>query len=56
MGGMKDKHREPGKGREDKQRPLPPGLDPVHPEPRQPSRRPGRQGAPRAKGPHADGF
>lgn len=35
MGGMKDKRQEPGKGREEQQRP---GQDPVHPEPGTPSR------------------
>lgn len=38
MGGMKDKRREPGKGREEQQRPREPGQDPVHPEPGTPSR------------------
>ncbi|MFE4205433.1 hypothetical protein ACFRSX_31140 [Streptomyces goshikiensis] len=38
MGGMKDKRQEPGKGREEQQRPQRSGQDPVHPEPRTPSR------------------
>ncbi|OKI62568.1 hypothetical protein [Streptomyces sp. MJM1172] len=38
MGGMKDKRQEPGKGREEQQRPQRAGQDPVHPEPRTPSR------------------
>ncbi|OEJ35075.1 hypothetical protein [Streptomyces subrutilus] len=38
MGGMKDKRQEPGKGREEQQRPRGPGQDPVHPEPGTPSR------------------
>ncbi|MEU9253682.1 hypothetical protein AB0D66_17725 [Streptomyces sp. NPDC048270] len=38
MGGMKDKRQEPGKGREEQQRPQRPGQDPVHPEPGTPSR------------------
>ncbi|MFF3432565.1 hypothetical protein [Streptomyces sp. NPDC002602] len=38
MGGMKDKHQEPGEGREEQQRPQRPGQDPVHLEPRTPSR------------------
>ncbi|KJY18183.1 MULTISPECIES: hypothetical protein [Streptomyces] len=41
MGGMQDKRREPGKGREEQQRPQHqqrPGQDPVHPEPGTPSR------------------
>ncbi|MFD7785367.1 hypothetical protein ACFV4Q_20050 [Streptomyces nojiriensis] len=41
MGGMQDKRQEPGKGREEQQRPQrpqQPGQDPVHPEPGTPSR------------------
>ncbi|MCY0961990.1 hypothetical protein [Streptomyces sp. H27-H5] len=38
MGGKQDKRQEPGKGREEQQRPQRPGQDPVHPEPRTPSR------------------
>ncbi|MFI6006323.1 hypothetical protein ACIA98_39135 [Streptomyces sp. NPDC051366] len=38
MGGMQDKRQEPGKGREEQQRPRRPGQDPVHPEPGAPSR------------------
>ncbi|MFD3471255.1 hypothetical protein ACFWWM_33860 [Streptomyces sp. NPDC058682] len=38
MGG-KDKGQEPGKGREEQQRPQRPGQDPVHPGPGTPSRR-----------------
>ncbi len=38
MGGMKDKRQEPGKGREEQQRPQAPGQDPVHREPGTPSR------------------
>lgn len=36
MGGMQDKRQEPGKGREEQQRPQRPqrpGQDPIHPEP-----------------------
>ncbi|MFF0431707.1 hypothetical protein ACFYU9_05700 [Streptomyces sp. NPDC004327] len=33
MGGMQDKEQKPGKGREEQQRPVRPGQDPVHPEP-----------------------
>ncbi|MGP3685802.1 hypothetical protein ACTVZO_14000 [Streptomyces sp. IBSNAI002] len=33
MGGMKDKRQEPGKIREEQERPQRPGQDPVHPEP-----------------------
>ncbi|WP_030723772.1 hypothetical protein [Streptomyces sp. NRRL F-2580] len=38
MGGTQDKRQEPGKGREEQQRPQRPGQDPVHPQPGQPSR------------------
>ncbi|MFJ5812184.1 hypothetical protein [Streptomyces sp. NPDC093093] len=38
MGGKQDKRQEPGKGREEQQRPQRPGQDPVHPEPPTPSR------------------
>ncbi|MFE6847265.1 hypothetical protein [Streptomyces sp. NPDC057686] len=38
MGGRQDKRQEPGKGREEQQRPQKPGQDPVHPEPGAPSR------------------
>ncbi|WP_328741023.1 hypothetical protein OHA91_38590 [Streptomyces erythrochromogenes] len=41
MGGMQDKRQEPGKGREEQQRPQRPqrpGQDPAHPEPGTPSR------------------
>lgn len=38
MGGKQDKRQEPGKGREEQQRPQRPGQDPVHPEPGTPSR------------------
>ncbi|MFJ5811140.1 hypothetical protein [Streptomyces sp. NPDC093093] len=38
MGGKQDKRQEPGKGREEQQRPQRPGQDPIHPEPRTPSR------------------
>ncbi|MFD3324916.1 hypothetical protein [Streptomyces sp. NPDC058701] len=38
MGGKQDKRQEPGKGREEQQRPQRPGQDPVHPEPVTPSR------------------
>ncbi|MFC9819255.1 hypothetical protein ACFWG6_11350 [Streptomyces erythrochromogenes] len=41
MGGQQDKRQEPGKGREEQQRPQRPqrpGQDPVHPEPGAPSR------------------
>ncbi|MFE1873816.1 hypothetical protein ACFW9N_23485 [Streptomyces sp. NPDC059496] len=41
MGGMQDKRQEPGKGREDQerpQRPQAPGRDPVHPGPGTPTR------------------
>ncbi|MFE6856676.1 hypothetical protein ACFVDH_38520 [Streptomyces sp. NPDC057674] len=31
MAGMKDKHQEPGKGREEQERLHRPGQDPVHP-------------------------
>ncbi|MBT2446221.1 hypothetical protein J7F03_03785 [Streptomyces sp. ISL-43] len=31
MGGMKDKRQEPGKGREEQQRPHGEGQDPIHP-------------------------
>ncbi|MGW0753348.1 hypothetical protein [Streptomyces sp. NPDC002587] len=43
MGGMQDKRQEPGKGREEQQHPQRPGRNPVHPEPGQPSRQPGRE-------------
>ncbi|MEU9182713.1 hypothetical protein AB0C90_39145 [Streptomyces sp. NPDC048550] len=35
MGGMQDKHQEPGKGREEQERMRRPGQDPVHPGPGQ---------------------
>ncbi|KOY59474.1 hypothetical protein ADK59_02900 [Streptomyces sp. XY332] len=38
MGGRQDKRQEPGKGREEQQRPHRPGQDPVHPEPGAPAR------------------
>ncbi|MFF5705653.1 hypothetical protein ACFY7H_24665 [Streptomyces sp. NPDC012794] len=38
MGGMQDKRQEPGKGREEQQRPQRPGQDPVHAQPGPPSR------------------
>ncbi|MFG2713411.1 hypothetical protein ACGFX2_23030 [Streptomyces goshikiensis] len=39
MGGMQNKRQEPGKGREEQQRPQRPGRhDPVSPEPGTPSR------------------
>lgn len=38
MGGMQDKRRQPGKGREEQRRPQQPGQDPVHPDPAMPSR------------------
>ncbi|WP_167389225.1 hypothetical protein [Streptomyces amritsarensis] len=50
MGGMKDKRQEPAKSREEQQRPRRPGLDPVHPEPRRPSRGPGREVEPSEEG------
>ncbi|MEU6300299.1 hypothetical protein [Streptomyces erythrochromogenes] len=58
MGGMKEKRQEPGKGREEQRRPQGPGLDPVHPEPRRPSRRPGHEGEPRERedGPQGQAF
>ncbi|MFE6910783.1 hypothetical protein [Streptomyces erythrochromogenes] len=56
MGGMKEKRQEPGKGREEQRRPQGPGLDPVHPEPRRPSRRPGHEGEPREDGPQGQAF
>ncbi|MBT2482371.1 hypothetical protein [Streptomyces sp. ISL-94] len=31
MGGMKDKHQQPGKGREEQERMRRPGQDPAHP-------------------------
>ncbi|WP_106982763.1 MULTISPECIES: hypothetical protein [unclassified Streptomyces] len=43
MGGMQDKRQEPGKGREEQQRPQRPGQDPAHSEPGRPSRQPGRE-------------
>ncbi|MFI8521101.1 hypothetical protein ACIGEZ_25265 [Streptomyces sp. NPDC085481] len=48
MGGMQDKRQEPGKGREEQERPIH-DQDPVHPEPAAPSR--GKDPAPgRRKG------
>ncbi|MEU7603629.1 hypothetical protein [Streptomyces sp. NPDC041003] len=38
MGGQQDKRQQPGKGREEQQRPQRPGQDPAHPEPGTPSR------------------
>ncbi|MFD9307014.1 hypothetical protein ACFWCB_30820 [Streptomyces sp. NPDC060048] len=38
MAGTKDKRQEPGKGREEQNRPQRPGQDPVHPERDVPSR------------------
>ncbi|MFF3214336.1 hypothetical protein ACFYYB_27195 [Streptomyces sp. NPDC002886] len=38
MGVMKDRHQQPGKGREEQKHPQRHGQDPVHPEPRTPSR------------------
>lgn len=38
MGGTQDKRQEPGKGREEQERPQRPGQDPAHPQPGQPSR------------------
>ncbi|MEV7563184.1 hypothetical protein ACGFYY_03815 [Streptomyces sp. NPDC048331] len=43
MGGMQDKRQEPGKGREEQQRPQRPGQDPAHPETGRPARQPGRE-------------
>ncbi|MFD3805502.1 hypothetical protein ACFWTC_18210 [Streptomyces sp. NPDC058619] len=37
MGGKQDKRQEPGKGREEQQRPQRPGQNPVHPQPSTPS-------------------
>ncbi|MFE9629736.1 hypothetical protein [Streptomyces sp. NPDC006463] len=42
MGGSKAKRQEPGKGREEQERMVRPGQDPVHPEPSRPS--PGGKG------------
>ncbi|MEV6956879.1 hypothetical protein [Streptomyces sp. NPDC051183] len=38
MGGKQDKRQEPGKGRDERQRPPRPDQDPAHPEPGTPSR------------------
>lgn len=38
MSGKQDKRQQPGKDREEQQRPQRPGQDPIHPEPRTPSR------------------
>ncbi|WP_314245441.1 hypothetical protein [Streptomyces sp. DSM 40907] len=48
MGGVHDKRREPGQGREEQEAMRRPGQDPVHPETAQPSRKkrgedPGRE-------------